>query len=252
MLNLTVYGYVGNVAAVTTALMPTTELDRSACPARSHGNLGAYTFYGCRCGDARAENTRHRRRQRAGELPPRYMDATGTRRRLRALVALGWGPGALAGPVGLHRNTLEHIAAGRWRQVAPATARVVAQVYERLSMAVGPQPYAARLARRRGWVPPLMWEGVDIDDPAVAPEPEPEPLPPREDIDEVAVQRAVDGWPVSLNLAEQREAIARLWRNPEVTVAEIAHRVGSNPARVAKLAERRGWRRRDGSGGWLP
>lgn len=252
MLNLTVYGYAGNVAAVTTALITTTQLDRSGCPARSHGTVSDYKHRGCRCPDARADHTRHHKRWLAGLLPPGMLDATGSRRRVQALACLGWGYEHLAQQCAVSRTTIAHIATGAAAVLRRSTVEALAEVYERLSMTPGPSRLAASTARNRGWHTVLAWEGVNIDDRAAEPEPEPAPLPRRLDVDEVAVDRAVAGWPVRLTDAEQREAIARLWRNPEVTVAEIAHRVGSNPARVAKLAERRGWRRRDGSGGWLP
>lgn len=103
------------------------------------------------------------------------IDPTGTQRRLRALVALGYTWRALDGYLGYH-NMAEKWGNQPLRYVFPSTVAKVAAVYERLSMTLPPNETTAEkaaaskargLARRKGWPPPLAW--TDIDDPTEIP-----------------------------------------------------------------------------------
>jgi hypothetical protein len=114
----------------------------------------------------------------APQAPPQpaRIDATGTKRRLQALVAngrplaeiaqhLGWDPGA-PGRI-LDRAT-----------VPAATARAVSNLYRRLGDRI-PQPQtpaerqrfaaARRLAEKHGWPPSMAWDTEQLDDPDGAP-----------------------------------------------------------------------------------
>jgi hypothetical protein len=153
----------------------------------------------------------------ASRAPHSRVDATGTRRRLQALQAVGWTAELLAAQLGrrpgsLHRSmTCESVTA--------RTAHDVATLYERLwntrpPRATEGQRAAADAAQahaaEQGWLPPLAWDDIDTD-----------PTPPdltaghfqRNDIDEIAVERALTGDHISYNEltpGEQQEVIRRL------------------------------------------
>jgi hypothetical protein len=97
---------------------------------------------------------------------PRRVSALGSRRRVQALVALGWTIQQIAAEVGYANtaNIWKLMREDRW--IFQSTADKVALVYERLCM-TRPEGVAAHRSRlraaRRGWVPPLAWD--DIDDP---------------------------------------------------------------------------------------
>lgn len=104
------------------------------------------------------------------------VDPTGTRRRLEALIALGWTVQRLADDHGLDRQALD--SALLHVPVQARTARAVRAMFE----AVGdtPPPQGTRweraaatrsrnLAAARGWVVPAEWDEADLDDPYAAP-----------------------------------------------------------------------------------
>lgn len=100
------------------------------------------------------------------------VDATGTRRRLRALVAIGWTQTQLAERLGLTPNNfwpLVHVQSN----VTAARRRAVAELYDELWNKLPADDALARKSRRyaqqHGWVPPLAWDDDQIDDPAAEP-----------------------------------------------------------------------------------
>ena len=90
---------------------------------------------------------------------------TGTTRRLRALVAIGWTQTELARRIDWDLANLNCIVLARRTAVTVDTARMIAALYDELSMTPGPSLRARRLAERRGWLPPLAWDDEQIDDP---------------------------------------------------------------------------------------
>lgn len=108
--------------------------------------------------------------------PGAFIDATGTRRRLQALIADGHDlieivdwiremfPGA-----GLDQTALSAVSIGKRRRITARNARIVAAVFERHEMTPGKSATALRRAARRGWHRPLAWDDVGIDDPAAVP-----------------------------------------------------------------------------------
>lgn len=142
--------------------------------------------------------------------PTARIDATGTRRRLQALVALGWSRTKLAEALGGHRDVVSRYMLRD--QVTVATARAVRSLYDRMWDTAPPEhdrwdasaaAYARRTAERRGWAPPMAWDDETIDDPAAKPHIEAPVV-----IDEVAVKRALDGdRSVSLTKEERAEAV---------------------------------------------
>lgn len=102
------------------------------------------------------------------------VDATGTRRRLQALVAMGWSFTALGPQVGIHQRPLgdlaraERITAGSARKVKAAYKRLILITPEQGGVHSQARALARRVAAREGWVMPGAWD--DIDDPACTPD----------------------------------------------------------------------------------
>lgn len=107
------------------------------------------------------------------------VDGTGVRRRLRALVAIGWSQSELARRLGMGGPTNFTPLISGGRKVLVSTARAVGELYEQL-WATPPKAddhrsrisasRAKRLAATRGWVPPLAWDDDTIDDPDASPD----------------------------------------------------------------------------------
>lgn len=149
------------------------SLDRTGCAAPRHGTAGAYRA-GCRCADARAAKRRYTKQRQAGISPPAHIDATGTRRRLQALMAIGHSTNTVAAATGLSPEMVTHLrGAARARRhrdrVSRATAFVVWRAYESLSMVPGLDVRSRTDAARLGHHPPLAWDDAAIDDPHARP-----------------------------------------------------------------------------------
>lgn len=96
------------------------------------------------------------------------VNATGTRRRIRALQRLGWSQQALADQLGMSAPWITHLM--RVQRVKPATAERVSELYERLCMTLPPArtpmerasaTKARRYAEKAGWPSPLAWDDID-------------------------------------------------------------------------------------------
>lgn len=94
------------------------------------------------------------------------IDATGSRRRLQALAAIGWTLGGLAAHAGCTKQWIAEIR--RAERVRAETAEMVTRLFAELHATPGPSSRAAELARRAGWALPMEWDD-DIDDPAAQP-----------------------------------------------------------------------------------
>lgn len=103
------------------------------------------------------------------------VDATGTRRRMQALVACGWSQARLAARLGMLPANFGDMIHRR-PAVTAATARAAERLYAELWDKGPPdsqhrEKIAASRARRyaaaRGWAPPMAWDG--IDDPQASP-----------------------------------------------------------------------------------
>lgn len=113
----------------------------------------------------------------AEQLTPsthRTVDATGTRRRIQALVAIGWPLTHIGHQLGIHPRPLTDLT--RVQRVTRGTAQRIETGYRRLS-GLDPTIHgvprnhataARRTAAARGWHGPLAWD--DIDDPEALPE----------------------------------------------------------------------------------
>ncbi|GAB4079154.1 helix-turn-helix domain containing protein [Modestobacter muralis] len=148
--------------------------------------------------------------------PRSCVDATGTRRRLQALVAIGWSLELLATELVRRPSSLRRSLTSL--SVTARTAQDVATLYERLSNTPPPrdngvQRATADAARAHavahGWLPPLVWDDIDND---VPPPPAATELL-KDDVDEIAVERAMAGDGIQyadLTAAEQAQVVHRL------------------------------------------
>jgi AraC-like DNA-binding protein len=100
------------------------------------------------------------------------VDATGTRRRLQALVAAGWSMSQLAQRLNRQPSNFNRLFYET--TCGAATARQVRALYAELWMTPPPEAThrqriaatrARNLAAQKRWPPPLWWDDDDIDDP---------------------------------------------------------------------------------------
>lgn len=94
------------------------------------------------------------------------VDAAGSRRRVQALVVLGWSVVWQAGQIGIDQGVLYKLTGGAER-VSARTARRLAELYDRYWNVAPPVSRAVSMCRRaaqeRGWLPPLAWDDDLID-----------------------------------------------------------------------------------------
>lgn len=147
------------------------------------------------------------------------LDATGTQRRLQALVAIGWPQAVLARKLGKEPSNFRQLMHQPY--VWPVTRDQVSALYDELwneppaelPGRAGADVRAARaLATAKGWPPPLAWDDDLIDDPAASP---------------------ADGW---------RRSDSKLRRTPDVVedLAWIREHGGYRDAPAAAVAARLG------------
>lgn len=107
----------------------------------------------------------------------RGVDPTGARRRIQALMALGWSTTRIAHHAGVNRSTIANVLAGKPPH-AEVRDRIIA-AYERLQHhrpEARTEAEARAIARtlnraaKAGWAPPAAWDEEDLDNPE-APEP---------------------------------------------------------------------------------
>lgn len=166
--------------------------------------------------------------------PHSVLDATGTTRRLRALVAMGWPQARLGAELGLTDTTMSALLAGR-RRVHATTAAAVRGVYDQLwrqePPPSGASTWARRRAAQRGWATPLAWDDDTIDDPAAQPITGPKF---NTGIDDAAVERRAAGdHSLALNNAERREVVRRL-HAAGLSDREIERRTGISDRQVIR------------------
>lgn len=138
--------------------------------------------------------------------PAQYTDPTGTMRRVRALVALGYPISHLAAAIGIWPANLSRIAHGDLAQVTVGTADATKRVYRELSRRPGPSQRTRIRARREGWHGPLAWDD-NIDDPTAEPDTTDMPDPELKR-DELAALRREEIWLLA-TAGESNDEIAR-------------------------------------------
>jgi hypothetical protein len=167
-----------------------------------------------------AGRTTDRTGPRRSGLP--RLDATGSRRRLQALAAIGWSCRQLSAELGSTGDVLFKLVSGRTTTVNARTARRVAELYDRLSMTPGPSLQVAERALKAGWPPPLAWDDELLDDPASLACQDPGEIESIQDW--VKVFRACEGEKLSLTTDELQQAI-RVLHGQGLTDPEIAQRL---------------------------
>lgn len=191
------------------------------CTADRHDTLNAAKNHGCQCPEATTIRNRYEKARRVGVVK-RERDATGTTRRLQALAADGWPAPLLAERLNLNPVTISNLRRAFHTNVFGATAEAVAALYDELAPTIGPSDRTRAHATRQGWHPREAWDGLDIDDPNILPACL--PCQPFDDLDVVAVERAMRGEPVEISRDERLEALRRLLA-AGVNKTEIARRL---------------------------
>ncbi|MET9138856.1 hypothetical protein [Streptomyces parvulus] len=110
--------------------------------------------------------------------PSALVDGTGTRRRLRALLVVGWHQAEQAARSGLDRKTVNDQTRGVTLVTFASTALAVRDLYDRLwDVDPASQGVAERwitdarsFAARRRWAPPAAWDDAYIDSPSAVPD----------------------------------------------------------------------------------
>lgn len=98
-----------------------------------------------------------------------FVPNVGARRRLQALLAIGYRHSDITPLLGSPSGTLMH-QVGDWISLEKHEAMV--RVYEQLWDKPGPAPATSRARiRKAGYLPPLAWDDESIDDPNFVPEP---------------------------------------------------------------------------------
>jgi hypothetical protein len=144
-----------------------------------HGTRQGYLYDGCRCASCTAANTREHKLYLLGRKP-KLIDPTGSRRRIHALLALGWTYGEISTACNrTSRNWACYVATSEGR-IRSDVAAVIAAAYEWMSTTIPDGPYRDRgrsIAAAKGWHLPEAWD--DIDDPHEAPYEGEQPPPER-------------------------------------------------------------------------
>jgi hypothetical protein len=178
--------------------------------------------------------------------PHSRVDATGTRRRLQALQAVGWPVELLAAQLGRRPTSLHRSMTGE--SVTARTAHDVVTLYERLWNTRPPRATQGQRAgadaaqdhaAARGWLPPLAWDDIDTDPTAPAPTAQ---FLQRDHIDEIAVERALAGDNITyddLTPVEQQEVIRRLSARG-TSLRETAALLGTTKRTVSRRRASRG------------
>lgn len=146
------------------------------------------------------------------------VDATGTRRRIHALMWMGWSQESIGAHLGVSPQAVRGWLRGR--SVLRTTAERVAAVYDRLWCVPGPNVKARNYARARGFLPPLAYDDEDLDDPAARPAHN--------------VHGTEQGHPRNTDL----EASVLVLTRAGLSAAEIAVRLNTNKRQVVRIRSR--------------
>lgn len=154
-------------------------------------------------------------------------------RKLQALVALGWSMSAIGRRLGMDstRNVIPVVKGER--RITVATAKKAEALFDELCMTLPTAETrfqqaaitrSLNFAKQHGWQPPLALEDLDTSD-ALG-----------DDVDEVAIQRRMNGdRTVRLSKAERSE-LARRWKASGRSLNEMERLTGINTHRYSREA----------------
>jgi hypothetical protein len=181
------------------------SIDRSQCTAKRHGDTSAYSYFRCRCVDAREAQRLYVKRRKFGHPEVRRVKSVGVSRKIKALAAIGYSSKEVAEYTGISRKVVQFFSMQRSEYVLKRNADLIDEAYRAWCMTPGPNKRAIQEARHRGWLPPLAWDDIDND---------PEPAGKEDQgigIDEVAVRRVVEGRATGYTLTTlEKQAAAEL------------------------------------------
>lgn len=189
------------------------------CTATRHGTSTAYTN-GCRCTQARAAKAKAQRdwvKRRYLNRGPLYITACPSQNKIKALVRIGWTEAAIGQRAGYTQRWTAAIL--RRELIHTDTAGIVDVLYAELGRTSGPSALCRARAANRGWPHPsdLLPDGLPCQ----------VLLENVSDIDEVAVQRVVNGETQHLNRSEKYAAYTAM-RRKGLPGNEIAARLHIN------------------------
>lgn len=100
--------------------------------------------------------------------PEGRTNATGSRRRIQALAAIGYPLEEQARRAGLHHDKPRHLL--KQKYVGTDIAEAITNLFDRLQLTPNPIPsraatQARTIAQANGWLPPLAWDEDLIDNP---------------------------------------------------------------------------------------
>jgi hypothetical protein len=189
-------------------------------PIKAHGEANSYKA-GCRCAECRRAHCIEKKRWQLG-YTGRLMDSTGTKRRIQALVALGWTLGEIAAACGKRSGNAWTCEVLRSDRVHSSTEAIVRVVYDRMSMTRPEGPYRNRqriTAERKGYAPPLAWDEDTIDDPDELPNGI--PTPTRKE----SAEFLVEDWELLRRNGYTRRAAAEYMGIPKKRLEKAIERV---------------------------
>ncbi|WP_109523731.1 MULTISPECIES: hypothetical protein [Nocardia] len=98
-------------------------------------------------------------------IPAGMLDALGSRRRVRALIAAGHSVPVIAARARLSMAEIAAIASGRQGVVTPSTDTKIRKTFDVMQLEIGRSAAARQLGAERRWTLPLEWDDENIDDP---------------------------------------------------------------------------------------
>ncbi|MDN5768879.1 MAG: hypothetical protein L0H96_26040 [Humibacillus sp.] len=98
-----------------------------------------------------------------------FVPATGTRRRIQALQAIGHAARTIGSEAGVSAAVVHNLTvqAGEW--VSARNRDAILTAYDALWARPGSSKQTATMSRTKGWAPPLAWDDDTIEDPAARP-----------------------------------------------------------------------------------
>jgi hypothetical protein len=170
------------------------------------------------------------------------IDATGTRRRIQALITLGWTQVFLREKIGVSKKAFQRLLTNS--RITADLARRVVPLYDELWKR---PPYVTEVsavaadkvrqqALKAGFFGPLAWDDDQIDDPAALPQTD-APAPLASEGPNLA-DRWIHGEAVILGVEDRRKVLVHLFEWTDYTPAEIAGLLETTPDAASRQWER--------------